>query len=75
MNRFVPGILKKLVGVKDLTIQSGKQSRKIGANMDESDLEWQKEKVPENEVEIKGSRNICLMLDFRNLEQKWQGDD
>jgi len=38
-NRFISGTLKKLVGVKDLTTQSGKQSGKIGANLDESNPE------------------------------------
>jgi len=40
------------VGEKDLTTQSGKQSGKIGANPDKSNLEQQKEKGPESEVEI-----------------------
>jgi len=55
MNRFVPGTLKKLVGAKDLTTQSRKQSGKIGANPDKSNLEWQKEKGPESKVEIEES--------------------
>jgi len=73
MNRFVPVTLKKLVGAKDLTTQIEKQSGKIGANPEESNPEWQKEKVPESEVEIEWSRNIHLIMGSTNLEkEQWQ---